>query len=84
MFTIFYGTFYNMLEATALGTYIPDISEQPMYESVMYIYGQVGAYFSSGTTMNCQMIGFYMGQYIAESLSTYVETTVPLVQIQGI
>ncbi len=73
-----------MLESTTLGSYIPDIAEQPMYEAVMYIYGQLYAYYSAGTTMNCQMIGFYAGQYIAESLSTYVETTVPLVQIQGI
>ncbi len=73
-----------MLETTALGTYLPDIADQAMYESVMYIYGQLYAYYSAGTTMNCQMIGFYAGQFIAESLSTYVETTVPLVQIQGI
>lgn len=73
-----------MLEATTLGNYLPDIAEQPMYESVVYIYAQLSAYFSAGTPMNCQRIGFYMGQFVAESLSTYVETTVPLVQIQGI
>jgi len=87
VFTIFYGTFYNMIQAIpAISSYVPQIADQGMYTAVMYIYGQLYTYYTSGfaTTMNCQMIGFYAGQWLADSLSTYVDTTVALVQIQGI
>jgi len=86
MFTIFYGTFYNMIQTIpTYGAYLPQIADQPMYTAVMYIYGQIYDFYTSGytTTMNCQLIGYYAGQWLAESLSTYVETTVALVQIQG-
>jgi len=65
------------------GAYLPQIADQPMYSSVMYIYGQLFDFYTTGTLMNCQQIGYFAGQYVAESLSTYVETTVALVQIQG-
>lgn len=84
VFTIFYGTFYNMIQSIpTYGAYLPQIAAQPMYESVMYIYGQIYGFYTAGTLMNCQQIGFYAGQWVAESLSTYVETTVAIVQIQG-
>jgi len=65
------------------GAYLPQIADQPMYSAVIYIYGQIYGFVTAGTLMDCQQLGFYAGQYVAESLSTYVETTVALVQIQG-
>lgn len=82
VFTIGYGTFYNVLEHTYLNGIIPAIAQQEMNIAMWNIVNPIVTLYY-GKTINCRDFGYNMGLWLSDSLTAKVDTTVALIEVQA-
>ncbi len=82
LFTIGYGTFYNILEAQYLYGIVPHIAQQTMNVALWNVINPFVDLYN-GNTINCRDLGYNMGLWLSESLTAKVDTTVALIEVQA-
>lgn len=79
IFTIAYGSGYDLLKNWI--QFLPQMDQQPMNVALYNIINPIYAYFSAGTLIDCQELGFNLGLWVSESLEAKVDTTVAFIEV---